>query len=281
MKLGQLVLVCLLAAIPALSQDPPKPPDASKPPETVRTTPAVEPVKTSPAAESPAPPAAASPKSAPAPDAVAKTPTPAKPPSPAELMRQAIEKQRAAVGKQREAAQKQAEAAGAWLKGGDARTTPHLEPFPRIEADCEPIADAIIAPIIESNAKSQAVKPELLRAVMEQESGYRACAISRKGAQGLMQLMPATAQEFGVADVFDPKENVAAGAKLLKQLMDKYNGDLSKALAAYNAGSATVDQAGGVPDIQETKDYVDSILKKLGATPAVPPTSQTTKPTGN
>jgi soluble lytic murein transglycosylase-like protein len=91
----------------------------------------------------------------------------------------------------------------------------------------------------------------------------RPCAISAKGAQGLMQLMPDTAQQLAVLDVFDPKENIEAGAKYLKQLIDKYKGDLKLALGAYNAGPTTVDQAGGIPDIQETKDYVEAILKRL------------------
>jgi soluble lytic murein transglycosylase-like protein len=116
---------------------------------------------------------------------------------------------------------------------------------------------------------------------MERESGYRPCAISSKGAQGLMQLMPETSLELGVSDPFDPKESVSGGAKFLKQLIDKYQGDLSKVLGAYNAGPAAIDQAGGIPDIQETKDYVDAILKKLGVTRTVPPSDPTPKPTGN
>ena len=134
---------------------------------------------------------------------------------------------------------------------------------------------------IETTAKAQDVKPELLRAVMEQESAYRPCAVSSKGAQGLMQLMPATAQELGVIDPFDPKENISAGAKFLKQLMDKYAGDLPKALGAYNAGPANVDQAGGVPDIPETKNYVDAILKKMGITRTAPPNIPMPKPIEN
>ena len=81
-----------------------------------------------------------------------------------------------------------------------------------------------------------------------------------------MQLMPETALELGVADPFDPKENVEAGAKYLKQLLDRYKGDLSQALGAYNSGPSTVDQAGGVPNIQETRSYVDAILKRMEAT---------------
>jgi soluble lytic murein transglycosylase-like protein len=189
-------------------------------------------------------------------------------------MRQAIDKQRAAI-------RKQAESTGAWLIPGDPPTVTGNGPSGVASANCDPLAEAVVAPIIETNAKTQSVKPELLRAVMEQESGLRPCAISSKGAQGLMQLMPSTAQELGVSDIFDPKENVAAGAKLLKQLVDKYNGDLSKALAAYNAGATAVDLAGGVPDIQETKDYVDAILKKLAVKPAAPQSIPMPKPIGN
>jgi soluble lytic murein transglycosylase-like protein len=131
-------------------------------------------------------------------------------------------------------------------------------------ADCDPIGDTIVAPIIESAAKARDIKPALLRAVMEQESAMRPCAVSAKGAQGLMQLMPDTCDQLGVKDPFDVKENVEAGAKYLKSLMDLFKGDLRQALGAYNAGPAAATQAGGVPDIPETRNYVDSIMKKLG-----------------
>ena len=78
-----------------------------------------------------------------------------------------------------------------------------------------------------------------------------------------MQLMPATVKQFQVNDAFDPKQNVDAGAKYLKQLLDKYKGDVALALAAYNAGPATVDAAGKIPDIKETRDYVDDFLKRV------------------
>jgi soluble lytic murein transglycosylase-like protein len=168
-------------------------------------------------------------------------------------MRASLEKQRAAV-------RKQAEAAGATL-------VPWSPPAP-VSADaaepaCDPIASDVVTPFIESAAKSNGLQVALVRAVIEQESAYRPCAVSRKGAQGLMQLMPDTATELTVKDVFDPKENIAAGARYLKQLLDKYKGDNKLALAAYNAGAGAVDAANGVPDIAETRDYVDAILKKL------------------
>lgn len=180
------------------------------------------------------------------------------PPSVPELMRQAAEKQRAAAAIQRQAARKQAEMAGARLPDWD-EAAEIAEPPP-----CEPISDDLAKPIIEAAAKAQEVPPELLRAVIEQESGFRSCAISAKDARGLMQLMPATVEEFGVADPFDPKENIGAGAKYLKQLLDKYKGELKLALAAYNAGPTAVDEAAGVPPFAETKDYVQAILEKLG-----------------
>ncbi len=128
---------------------------------------------------------------------------------------------------------------------------------------CDPMAKPELDQLIEQNAKQQGVKPELIRAVINQESGNRPCAVSSKGAQGLMQLMPGTADELNVADPFNAKQNVEGGTKLLKQLLAKYNGDVALTLAAYNAGSGRVDREGGVPAIPETMSYVTSILAKL------------------
>lgn len=177
-------------------------------------------------------------------------------------MQENIAKQRAAAAVQREAVRKQFEMAEQWR----AATPPALDP-PAAEAappDCDPIAEIELTPMIETAAKGHAIQPKLLRAVMEQESGFHACAVSPKGAKGLMQLMPDTAGQFGVSDVFDPKQNIEGGATFLKQLLDKYKGDIGLALGAYNAGPSTVDQAGGIPNIPETRDYVDAILKKMG-----------------
>jgi hypothetical protein len=129
-----------------------------------------------------------------------------------------------------------------------------------ITAECDPLPATEIETLIADNARSEKLQPELLREIMRQESGFRPCAVSRVGAQGLMQLMPATAADFSVSDAFDPKQNVAAGAKFLKTLLTRYKGDVALALGAYNAGPARVDQAGGVPQIPETKDYVARIL---------------------
>ncbi len=130
---------------------------------------------------------------------------------------------------------------------------------------CDPLPGAQLDSFIENSSKQEGVKPDLVRAVIQEESGGRPCAVSWKGAQGLMQLMPATADQFGVKDPFDPKQNVDAGTKLLKQLLEKYHGDISLALSAYNAGAERVDKDGGVPSIPETKNYVSDILTKLPA----------------
>ena len=129
--------------------------------------------------------------------------------------------------------------------------------------DCDPLPTNDVNALVGAAAQKEGVKAELIRAVMEQESGFKPCALSAKGAQGLMQLMPTTADEFHVADAFDPAQNVSAGAKLLRMLLDKYNGDTRLALSAYNAGGARVDESGGIPDIPETQEYVSSILAKL------------------
>lgn len=176
-------------------------------------------------------------------------------------MQEAVSKQRAAAAVQRQSVRKQFEMAEQWR----AATPPALDP-PDIEvapADCDPIAETELAPMIDTAAKGHELQPKLLRAVMERESGFHPCAVSPKGAQGLMQLMPDTAGQFGVSDAFDPKQNIDAGATFLKQLLDKYKGDIGMALGAYNAGPSTVDQAGGIPNIPETRDYVDAILKKI------------------
>jgi soluble lytic murein transglycosylase-like protein len=117
--------------------------------------------------------------------------------------------------------------------------------------------------LLRDAATREGVKLDLLQAVVSQESGARPCAVSPKGAMGLMQLMPDTAAQFGVKDPFDPRQNIDSGAKLLKQLLDRYQGNIAMALGAYNAGPARVDAAGGVPPIQETLRYVQAILGSL------------------
>jgi len=113
--------------------------------------------------------------------------------------------------------------------------------------------------IVREAAERHKVDPALVKAVISTESGWNPVAVSRKGAVGLMQLVPGTAQRFGVGNPFDPAQNVEGGTSYLKELLDRYNGDLRKSLAAYNAGERTVDRSGGVPAIWETQRYVQKV----------------------
>src|SRR5262249_20621624 len=155
----------------------------------------------------------------------------------------AAAQQQAAIAKQRESVRKQAQSAGIRLAIGEMGAAPSDPAAPTADMPCDPIADITIAPIIDGAAQNHSLETRVLRAVIEQESGFHPCAVSPKGAKGLMQLMPDTAQQLGVKDPFDPRENVEAGATYLKQMLDRYKGDLSQALGAYNAGPAAVDQA--------------------------------------
>jgi soluble lytic murein transglycosylase-like protein len=121
-----------------------------------------------------------------------------------------------------------------------------------------------IREIVDEGAKQSGLDTDLVRAVVRQESAYNPWATSTKGAQGLMQLMPSVQAQFGVTDPYDPEQNVGAGTRLLKQLLDKFDGDLPRALGAYNAGSARVEQWDGVPPFPETMHYVTGILSQLG-----------------
>ena len=124
--------------------------------------------------------------------------------------------------------------------------------------------------------------PDLVTSVIRAESGFNVRAVSPKGAQGLMQLMPQTATQLGVKNAFDPQANVEAGTRYLRELLERYNFDLIKALAAYNAGPQRVEQYNGVPPYYETKAYVARIVrdfnkKKLAAKSSKPPSAK--KPT--
>ena len=116
--------------------------------------------------------------------------------------------------------------------------------------------------IIEKAAMASSVEANLLRAVIVVESGFNPRALSRRGAVGLMQLMPATATRFGVSNPYDPRENVPAGARYLKFLINRFGHDVSLALAAYNAGEQAVARNGGrIPPFTETMAYVPRVLK--------------------
>lgn len=110
--------------------------------------------------------------------------------------------------------------------------------------------------LIEEAASRYRVDARLIRSVMQTESAFDTSAVSQAGAQGLMQLMPAVAAAFGVVDPFDPRQNIMAGAEYLRQLLDRYHGDLSLVLASYNAGATAVQEYGGVPPFEETQAYV-------------------------
>jgi soluble lytic murein transglycosylase-like protein len=114
--------------------------------------------------------------------------------------------------------------------------------------------------IIDAAARQNEVDPQLVSAMINQESGFRADAVSKAGAMGLMQLMPDTAKSLGVTNPFDPAQNVQGGTALLRNLLDRYHGQLDLALAAYNAGPAAVDKYGGVPPYPETEAYVRNIM---------------------
>ena len=126
----------------------------------------------------------------------------------------------------------------------------------------ETLAARPFADLIATVAADQNVPARLVHAVIETESNYQARARSPKGAQGLMQLMPATARQYGVSNSYDPQANVTAGVRHLKDLMSRF--ELPLALAAYNAGEGTIRRYGGVPPFPETQSYVSRILKKAG-----------------
>jgi hypothetical protein len=160
------------------------------------------------------------------------------------------------------------------LKGGDieVRAVDVLRVEPDEEVDAEPSAPVASTASVDSTpptieqmvgeaARRYALPRSLVRAVARAESALDPAAVSPRGAQGVMQLMPGTARELGVRDAFDPAQNIDAGARLLRQLLEKYDGRVAEALAAYNAGAGAVAKHNGVPPYRETRGYIRKVVK--------------------
>jgi hypothetical protein len=132
--------------------------------------------------------------------------------------------------------------------------------------------------VVNSASQRYWLDPDLVKSVIKAESGFNARAVSPKGAQGLMQLMPGTASQLGVPNAFDPAANVEGGTKYLRELLERYNFDLVKALAAYNAGPLRVEQFGGVPPYYETRAYVARVVRDFNKKKAAEEKARQTAP---
>jgi soluble lytic murein transglycosylase-like protein len=140
--------------------------------------------------------------------------------------------------------------------------------IPFAQADSAPGAPAPVPPeeiarLVNANAETWNVDPALIKAIIANESGFNANATSSAGAQGLMQLMPGTAQGLGVSDAYDPAQNVWGGTRYIRGLLDRFGGNVQLAVAAYNAGPGAVDRYGGIPPYAETRNYVQNVLSSF------------------
>lgn len=143
---------------------------------------------------------------------------------------------------------------------GNEAPPPFGQPGSPVALAPAPVAPEQIDSLVQQNASTWQVDPSLVKAIIANESGFNANATSNVGAQGLMQLMPATAKSVGVQNAYDPAQNVAGGTRYLKGLLDRFNGDVKLAVAAYNAGPGAVEKYGDVPPYAETQNYVQNVI---------------------
>ena len=246
----------LLLSFLALASAQTEPTVRTKPSDEAAAPPAqkADPIKAGPTKVDPAKPAAPKPE-------VGKPATPAK-------VESAVERQRNSIARQVEGLKKVNPEAFPITKLPTEETPepppPPTQIDPPKQISCLPMPRGKLEPVITLAASRAGISPQLVRAVISQESSFNPCAVSPKGALGLMQLMPSTARQLGVSNPFDPSQNINAGAHFLRQLIDRYGGDLVLALSAYNAGPGTVDRVGKMPAIPETANYVRRIMGSLG-----------------